>query len=326
MVSEYVYPKKKFEKSNIEFMYLFFDNGDYVSLDGKEVVEIKVNLYDRLIWGECDICPVAESGFIKLNIRKANKAIDKRAFLYSAEEFEKDRKGYIEHRCVREGGMRSIRIFDENHWHDTIYGNIVGETDGEFLVLKFLRQPGFGSANSDKNMILLNDISKTFIQSIDLDFENCEGFTIYKNEIREMQLEFEKELIWDAGDLFRSVKCGFIKLKLDRKINYRKAYFSGDEKITSEKLKKRLLWGKSQSNHDICHLYVDYDYAGFGSRRTECLKIEDIRSDEELARIEKMEEEGNYNFDYFVGGYCKKQNDGTILMTFGKNDEDLLKK
>lgn len=326
MSMEYIYPKKKFEKKDINFLYLFFDNGDYISLHGSEVIDIKVNLYDRLVWREQGASPVAESGFLKLKVNKKNKAIYNEVFLYNAKEYRRDRKGYIEQRCIREGGIKCVRLFDENNWHNTIYGNIVGETDGEFLVLKFLSQPNFGSADSDKHIIFLNDVSKSLIQSIDLDFENCEDFTIYKNEIQDIQLQFEKELVWGSGDLFRNLKAGFIKLRFDKEVDYRRIHFLDDGKIKLKKLEKRLCWKGAQSVHDICHLYIAYDYVGFGALRTECIEVEDIRSSEELERIEKLEDEGDYSFAEYVGGYCRKQKDGTILITFGKNAEELLKK
>lgn len=323
---KYIYPKKKFNKKDIDFMYLFFDNGDYFSLHGSEVVDLKLNLYDRLVWGERAICPVVESGYIKLDVKKRNKSIYHGHFLYNAKEYRGNRKTYIENRCVREGGISHIRLFNENNWHDTLYGNITAETEGEFLILKFLPQEKYGSAGGENHVILLNGIGKTIVESIDLDFENCESFYIYKNEIQDMQLQFEEELVWGGGDLFRNIKSGFIKLKLDKTITYRRTHFLDDDKVTIKKLEKRLLWKKIQSDHDICHLYINFKYAGFGSYRTECVEIEDIRHDEELERLEKLEEEGKIVFFDYIGGYCKKQKDGTIIITFGKNAEELMEK
>lgn len=325
-MSKYTYPKKKFAKKDVEFMYLFFDNGDYFSLHGSEVVDLKLNLYDRLVWGERGVCSVVESGYIKLDVKKRNKAIYDGYFLYNVKEYRGDRKNYIENRCASEGGISHVRLFDENNWHDTLNGNITAEMEGEFLILKFLPQEKFGPADGENHVILLNEIGKSIIKSIDLDFENCESFYIYKNEIQDMQLQFEEELVWGGGDLFRNLKCGFIKIKFDKSITYRRANFLDNDKVTIRKLEKRLLWRKMQSDHDICHLYIDFDYAGFGSDRTECVEIEDIRPDEEFERLQKLEDEGVYSFDYFIGGYCKKQEDGTILITFGKNAGKLLEK
>ena len=71
--------------------------------------------------------------------------------------------------------------------------------------------------------------------------------------------------------------------------------------------------------HDICHLYVEYDYAGSGFYKRECLEINDIRSKEEFAEIEKLEEKESREFaPYFLGGYAEKVDKNTILITFGK--------
>lgn len=325
-MSKYIYPKKKFNKKDVDFMYLFFDNGDYFSLHGSEVVDMKLNLYDRLIWGERGVCPVVESGYIKLDVKKRNKAIYDGYFLYNAKKYRGDRKTYIVNRLVSEGGISHVRLFDENNWHDTLCGNITAEMEGEFLILKFLPQEKFGSSDGENHVILLNEIGKTIVNSIDLDFENCESFYVYKDEIQDMQLQFEEELVWGAGDLFRNVKCGFIKIKFDKDIDYRQVYFLSDDNVTIKKLEKRLLWKKMQSDHDICHLYINFEYAGFGSNRTECVEIEDIRPNEELERLAKLEEEGCFGFADYIGGYCKKQKNGAIVITFGKNAEDLLNK
>ncbi|MDE7181923.1 MAG: hypothetical protein K2O41_02670, partial [Clostridia bacterium] len=115
-------------------------------------------------------------------------------------------------------------------------------------------------------------------------------------------------------------------LKFDNEIYYRRTHFIDDGKVTLKKLEKRLCWKGAQSDHDICHLYIDYKYIGFGSRHTECIEVRDIRTDEELERIEKLVDEGDYELDEYISGYCRKQDDGTIIITFGKNSEALLKK
>lgn len=326
-MNKYTYPKKKFDKKDVNFMYVLFDNGDYISINGSEVIDLKISLYDRLVWNEQGVCPVAESGFIKLKINRINKAIYREVFLYDVKEYKKDRIAYIQNRCVNEGGIACVRLFNENNWHDTIRGNIVGELDGEFLVLKFLSQTNFGSSGSANNEILLNPISKSMIRNIDLDFENCESYTIYRNEILDIQLEFESELVWGAGDLFRSVKSGFIKCKLDQEIDCnRQVHFLSNGKVTIKKLEQRLCGRKGEAEHDLCHLYIGYEYAGFGVRSIECIEVEDIRPDEELERLEQLEEEGKICFMDYIGGYCKRQQDGTYIITFGKNAENLLKK
>ena len=322
---EYLYPKKKFKKQDIDLIYLYFDNGDYLSLYGSEIADVRLKLYDRLIWGGRGACPVAQSGYIKLKIGKINENHES-AFLYNAEQYAKDRKSYIENRCVKEGGIKCVSLFDKDNWQNNIYGNIGASADGEFLTLQFYGVAGGGSSDGDKCAIYLNDISKSLIKSINLDFENCEDFTVYNSEIEDIDLRFERELAWGSDELFRKIESGFIKLKLDKDIDFRRTEFLGHHKSkTLKELEKRLCPNSDISTHDICHLYIEYDYSGFGARRVECVEIEDIRSDEQLERVEKLEEEGDGGFEDFIGGYCKKCDDGTYVILFGKNAEEFIK-
>lgn len=322
---EYVYPKKNFEKDDVGVMRLFFDNGDYLSFRGGEIADMRLKLYDRLVAGERGFCTVAESGYIKLKVSRKDDIDYPDEFLYNSEEYRKDRKSYIEKRCVNEGGIKFIRLFDEDNRHDTIYGNIAAAMDGGFLVLTFSGIENFGSSDGDENVILLNDISKAKIVSINLDFENCEDFSVYFREIVDINLQFAHELEWDAGDLYRRVKSGFIKIRLDKMPDYRKVCFLGCKKSPGIKqLEKRLCWDKGICSHDICHLYIEYYYAGTGSRKVECVEVEDIRSDEEFELNERLEAEGGCEFEDFIGGYCKKCDDGTIMIAFGKNAEEIL--
>ena len=72
--------------------------------------------------------------------------------------------------------------------------------------------------------------------------------------------------------------------------------------------------------HDICHLYIEYNYVGGGFYKKECIEINDIRSDEEFEEIEKWEEREDHEFmPYFIGGYAEKVDKNTLLITFGKS-------
>lgn len=326
MNQEYTYPKLKFQKEAITSLNLFFDNGDYLPISGEELAEISVNLYDKLICNGESFSPVAESGFLKFKLKENVKNIDS-AFLYNLKEYKKSRKSYIENRCVHEGGLRCVQLFDENNWHYTIFANTVAEINGEFLIISFMPQVNFGSSNGEDHFIKLNDIKKAIIDSIELEFENCDGFTVYQNEISEINLDFEKELVWGSGDLLREVRGGYIKLKLDEEIynRYINAWFADKRGKTVKQLENRICGKKGGNTHDICHLYINYNYSGFGGTHTECVEIEDVRPDEEIERLEALEAAGKGDLD-FIGGFSKRLEDGTILITFGKNAEKLLNK
>lgn len=84
---------------------------------------------------------------------------------------------------------------------------------------------------------------------------------------------------------------------------------------------KYYLCGKDKYNlHDICHLYINYDYAGAGFYRRERISIDDVRGEndcDELENTDEYMEEDYYNMPYFIGGYVELQDDNIILITFG---------
>ena len=123
-----------------------------------------------------------------------------------------------------------------------------------------------------------------------------------------MQLNFEKELDWGSSAFNRKLHNGFIRLKFDKKITWRRSsvdWVSG--KDTLAKMEKRLC-GKGRSEIDICHLYVTYNYTGYCMNLEECIQIDDIRPIQD-----KDEDEWHY-----ISGYAEKQKDGSILIVFGK--------
>ena len=123
-----------------------------------------------------------------------------------------------------------------------------------------------------------------------------------------MQLNFENELEWESFSFLRKLQNGFIRVKFNEDITWRKSnvdWKSG--KDTLAKIKKRLC-GKGRSEIDICHLYITYDYAGYCMQLEECVAIDDIRTIQE-----QEEDEWGY-----ISGYAEKQKDGSILIVFGK--------
>ena len=58
--------------------------------------------------------------------------------------------------------------------------------------------------------------TKETVEKINLDFENCDGIEIFQEEIKEMQLNFEKELEWSSSSFTRKLSNGFIRLKFNR--------------------------------------------------------------------------------------------------------------
>ena len=320
MKNIYTYTKMQYVKDDVKEMYLFFDNGDYLSIDGSEVVDIFVNVYDRLVWHHQGAAPVVASGFIKLKINEKHSSKYPSHFLYDQKEYNKNRKSYIENRCVQDS-ITKMWLFDENYWQKILLGNVQAKTDAEYLVLDFLPLASVGTATDTAHHICLPNIKREQITQIKLDFENCEVIELKRNEILEINLAMNEELSWGSSCLYRSIKSGFIKIQLDKRLGKRKNGIF-DENLTTKQVERRICGKSGYCEHDLCHLYITYSHAGYASPRTECVEVDDIRSQEELDQIY---DEDDFVPDY-IGGYSAKLKDGSIIITFGKNSEDTLYK
>ena len=324
----YYLPKADFGDGQVKKLRLFFDNGDYLTFCEKEISYIDINFYDRMIWYNGEICRVANSGTIRLSVKEEKhdyKGID--GFLKNEKEYLNDTAAYIKNRCVNEGGISYIMLFNEDNWSETIFGDIVANEENDCLVLNFNENDKYGTSDGKNNYIELNDLSKDIINNICLDFENCEGINIYQDEIIDIKIEFEEKFLYDQWFMHRSIKSGFIKFRLNKDYNNRTINLIDDRVPDVKQLEKRICPKRGISKHDICNLYVEYDYAGYGRRRIEQLNIEgnEIRcKTENCPDGEYSEEEGSDIF-CFIGGYSKKLSDGSLIVTFGYNAEEMLK-
>lgn len=316
MEREYTVAKKVYKKEDIAYIEVVFDNGDFVPLGGEEILDISIRLYDKLILENNEFCAFAESGLLKLKLQKSPKDLYFDFNFFNYKEYKKNRLEYIKNRLSVVGGIKCIKFFNDNNCHTTVCGNIIAESDGDYLSMRFISKPIDEPYESENHKISLNNITRSQIRSVLLDFENCDSFSIYANEILDMQLNFDDKL--SSFDYSRVIKSGFIKLRLSEDNGYREMHFYEDrKKITQKKLEQRLC-GKNESEiHDICHLYINYGYTGYGTRRKECLTVNDIKSDEEIAHLEALEEENCIEYYCFEGGNATRLQKGAILITFG---------
>lgn len=219
---EYKVKKREFQKDNIAFLEIFFDNGDYFIISKDEIRDFSVSLYDELVvgndyWNSC--CAVVESGYLKLKIQKRAKGVYYTSFLCDLKEYKKDRISYIQNRlCTRSDEITCIKLYNRLNWHFTLYCKTENKMEDGFVIIKFLPHKN-KSFNSEFHTISLPEISKSIIQSVELDFENCDGITISKDEIVDMQLKLKDELCWGSGDYIRNIEKGFIKIQLDDDYN-----------------------------------------------------------------------------------------------------------
>lgn len=323
---QYSVKKREFKIDDIEYMEVFLDNGDCFPISKTEIVDISIRLYDNLILGRDywnSYCAVIESGFLKLKLQKKAKGVYANPYVYNQREYNKDRIGFIKNRLCNDGVVNCIKLYNENNWHFTLYCKVETIIDSDRLKLKFIPQNKNAGYKSDTHYILLPEVSKSTISQIELDFENCESVCIDQKEIVDMQINLSKELCWGSGDYVRQIESGFLKIKLDPEQNNWRKQNLFDNFIKGKKGNKlignRLCGRKGFELHDICHLYIEYNYAGSGFYKRECIEINDIRSEEELLKIEKIEEKECREISpYFLGGFAEKIDKDTFLITFGK--------
>ena len=331
----YFAKKNKFRKEDAEKIYIFFRNGDYLEIEKEEIFNVWIRCYDELIWENKEACAVAESGYIKLRIAYTDGR-RRKFFLHNKKEYQINRKEYIEKRLVEGQGIDRVVLFDENNWHFTVRGDIIASlTDDGFVYLKFRKNEIYGPVTEEPYYIDLDGVYKSNVEKICLDFENCETFEIFKEEIIDMNLVFKPELEWNSSGYGRVVDKGFIRIKLDPQITYREynlfdVWRGCGKKIKLSRLITRLC-GKKSSNIDICNLYVTYYYAGYCINREERIMLDDVypkvdynsyHEEEPCNLIEdelcdEMEEDED-EYEIFESGYAIREPGGTILIKFGE--------
>jgi len=319
MNSTYYFKKQTYNKNKISFMQIFFDNGDHISIKGFEVVDLSIKTYDNLIKHTNGYSPVVAEGFIKLDIQKKITFAYNNNIVYNPSDFKNDRKSYIENRCLNESTIKKIYLFDNNNWHKVLLGNIRAIKKDQYLILEFLPTPQMGAFDGDKHSISLGNINKNNIHNIDIDFENCESFVIYQDEIKEINLSFNSNLEWGAGNLFREINGGYMVINLDKDIKLRENNLFEEKIFKTSDFEKRLCGPKGFDTHDICHLYITYNYPGFGEYEKECIGVNPINEGEE-------EDKNGYTYYFFESGYCKKLNDKSIIICFGEKAKNTIEK
>lgn len=311
-----------FEKRQISFLQILFDNGDYFPISNREVVDFVFTYYDRLITYGDGYIAHARNGQITLKIQKHYSHTYDDYFLSNTDEYKKERIKTIEERLL-EGGIQYLRFFNEDNWSQMIVGSFKAEIEDDYLVIRVSPLLPDEPYESDNFYIKLQPTRKEDISSILLDFENCEFFNIYQDEIVSIDLEFDEQLDGFEIPFCRVIKGGSMILDIKETKSYRKVelfFENEDKKIYPYDLRNRLTGRKGRDLINLCHLYVTFNYCGFSVGREEKLEIVDTRPDEILNMIEKAEEKDDsyYSpFQYFVGGLAERLDDKKVKITFG---------
>lgn len=299
---EYTLQKTNISKNNLAYMHVFFENGDYVTIDGSELVSISVDVYDKLARHNCAFYEIAASGCIELNVAERNNAKHDSGFVYDPWEYGSNRKEYIKRRLLSESVVTGIWFYDKRDRRFELHGNFFAEADGENVKIAVLPQPQMGDASSDKHMIMLEEIRKKDLCCVDFDFENGESFMVFGDEIKWINLIFDKNLVLCPGGICRYLVGGSIRLKINKHILPRAFRIYDEGRLKRKIFERRLCKKKGSSPHDIRQLTLTFDHAGSAGTLDERIEV-----------------------DRFKSGYAKKLKDRTIILTFGSDAKKLMK-
>ncbi len=328
----YTVPKKVFSKNSvIQKMEIHFLNGDFVTIRKNEICNISIAFYDMLFRHKDKLYPIARNGFVKLRIQDG-KAKHEKISLHNEHEYKSGRKSYIEHRCLCEEPIKFIKLYNQNNWSDNIYGDIQVVLEGYYLFLKFKPNDTLGPWESDEHFVNLAHPSKDQIFKMRLDFENCDGIDVYNSEIIDMNLAFDKRLEWISSGYTRTVRGGFIKIKLSEDFDCRYFNIFNDGKRVKLKHLERRICGNGRDSVDICNLYLDF-YCGYElSGEHICVdsiyRTYDDRLDpyadfdshyyDSIDYEDEGEDDDDDYYECFESGFAQRLDDGSIKIVFGK--------
>ncbi len=315
-MNEYKARKKDFQYDILE-LKLFFENGDVIAIDGSEVMDLKVRFYDSLVAFKDGYCPVAESGILRLKLKKFFQNCLSGSHACDDKKLRNERKEYIRSRLTDEKDLCAVYVYDEIGSGFFFFTQANAEAEGEELVLYLFGKREDG-AEAEEHKIKLGNIRKNEIDSILLYFENCDYFSVDKTEVEEFQIAFESFLFLDHSGYRRVVKAGQIRLHFDRYFNREhELYRTPRKRKKFIKQLKRYLFGQEGSMvHDIVCMKIRYRYPRRLFMEEEIVEVNDIRGEGSVFFADDARnDESEY---YFIGGCSEELEDGSILISFGR--------
>lgn len=315
-MSEYRARKKDFQYDIVE-LKLYFENGDVIAIDGSEVTELKVRFYDSLVAFKDGYCPVAESGILRLKLKKFFQNCLSESHVCDDKKLRSERREYIRSRLTDEKDLCAVYVYDEIGSGFFFFTQGKAEAEGEDTILYLFGKREDG-AEAEEHKIKLGNIRKNEIDSILLYFENCDYFSVDKTEVEEFQIAFESFLFLDHSGYRRVVKAGQIRLHFDRYFNREhELYRTPRKRKKFIKQLKRYLFGQEGSMvHDIVCMKIRYRYPRRLFMEEEIVEVNDIRGEGSVFFADDARnDESEY---YFIGGCSEELEDGSILISFGR--------
>ena len=133
-MSEYRARKKDFQYDTLE-LKLFFENGDVIAIDGSEVVDLKVRFYDSLVAFQDGYCPVAESGILRLKLKKFFQNCLSESHVSDDKKLRRERREYIRSRLTDETDLCAVYVYDEIGSGFFFFTQGKAEAEGEETIL-----------------------------------------------------------------------------------------------------------------------------------------------------------------------------------------------
>ena len=315
-MSEYRARKKDFQYDTVE-LKLYFENGDVIAIDGSEVMDLKVRFYDSLVAFQDGYCPVAESGILRLKLKKFFQNCLSESHVSDDKKLRRERREYIRSRLTDETDLCAVYVYDEIGSGFFFFTQGKAKAEGEETILHLFGKREDG-AEAEEHTIKLGTIRKHEIDSILLYFENCDYFSVDKTEVEEFQMTFEPFLFLDHSGYHRAVKTGQIRIRFDRYFNREHDLYRTPRKRKKFiKQLKRYLFGQDGSMvHDIVCMKIRYRYPRRLFMEEETVEVNDIRGESSgIFADDARNDEPEY---YFIGGCSEELEDGNILISFGR--------
>lgn len=333
MRNHFINPKKEaFQIGNIKQLQIIFDNGDYAPVFHTEIINYQFTYYDRLVSFHRGYAPRARSGEMRLKLKRTCGAIYDRYQLFDPTNYRKDRINAMIHRMVDYGGIRAIRFFNDDNWSYLVLGDYKAEFDGEDIVIKAYPSSVDEPYQSDNFNISIAPIKKDDILYIHLDFENCEYFEVYNEEITSFDVVFGSRLDATIGLFYREIVGGKMRLRITKTRENRKITLFTERvnrKIYPYELRERLAGKDGYDFVNLCRLYITTNHVGFGMPKEEDIEIMDVRPGDIIQEVdEAYENDEDYHgiFEWFIGGVAKDIGDKTVEITFGVFPDELRRK
>ena len=315
-MSEYRARKKDFQYDTVE-LKLFFENGDVIAIDGSEVMDLKVRFYDSLVAFQDGYCPVAESGILRLKLKKFFQNCLSKSHVCDDKKLRRERREYIRSRLTDETDLCAVYVYDEIGSGFFFFTQGNAEAEGEETILHLFAKREDG-AEAEEHKIKLGNIRKNEIDSILLYFENCDYFSVDKTEIEEFQMTFEPILYLDHSGYHRVVKAGQIRIRFDRYFNREYDLYRTPRKRKKfiKQLKRYLIGQEGSMVHNIVCMKIRYRYPRRLFMEEEMVEVNDIRGESSgIFADDARNDEPEY---YFIGGCSEELEDGNILISFGR--------